>query len=65
MLLGSHGETVTGQMCDLELGMKDVWRKSNFAIFGEHPYWNYKRSFEQLDKVEPPNKNKIGLRLDG
>ena len=49
MSLGYHGDTMTGQGCDLQLAINDMWRQIGIAVIGERRYWEYKRRFEQLD----------------
>lgn len=56
MSLGYHGDTVTGQMCDLALALSDMMRALNIAVFGERRYWHYKQRFEQLDTTLPDPK---------
>tara|TARA_R110002051_G_scaffold1853_2_gene10165 strand:- start:3615 stop:3887 length:273 start_codon:yes stop_codon:yes gene_type:complete len=43
MLLEYHGDTVTGQMCDLQLAMSDLWRVISIGMFGERRYWARRR----------------------
>ena len=46
MFLGVHGDTTTGQLCDLNLAFRDLWRSLGKGILGERRYEKTQRMTE-------------------